>query len=39
LVDHFGPGLPFMLAGLLVLGTLFMTASLEKYATKTVLQG
>jgi len=38
LVDHFGPGLPFMLAGLLVLGTLFMTASLEKYATTTVVQ-
>ncbi|HTE46005.1 MAG TPA: MFS transporter [Gemmatimonadaceae bacterium] len=32
LVDHFGPGLPFMVAGVLVLATLLMTASLEEYA-------
>jgi hypothetical protein len=38
LVDHYGPGLPFMLAGLLVFGTLFMTASLEKYETTRVMQ-
>jgi multidrug resistance protein len=29
LVDHFGPGLPFMVAGLLVLGTLVMTGSID----------
>jgi multidrug resistance protein len=33
LVDHFGPGLPFMVAGVLVLASLLMTTSLEKYAT------
>jgi multidrug resistance protein len=32
LVDHFGPGLPFLVAGILVLVTLLMTASLEEYA-------
>ncbi|MEP6491047.1 MAG: MFS transporter [bacterium] len=31
LVDRFGPGLPFMVAGILVLATLLMTASLEQY--------
>ena len=32
LVDHFGPGLPFLVAGILVLATLLMTGSLEEYA-------
>ena len=36
LVDHYGPGLPFMVAGLLVLATLAMTASLEKYVPAVV---
>jgi multidrug resistance protein len=31
LVDRFGPGVPFIVAGVLVLATLFMTASLEDY--------
>jgi multidrug resistance protein len=30
-LDRFGPGVPFIGAGLLVLGTLLMTASLEDY--------
>ena len=30
-VDRFGPGVPFIGAGVLVLGTLLMTASLEDY--------
>ena len=38
LVDRFGPGLPFMVAGLFVLATLTMTASLDKYAP-VVIQG
>lgn len=36
LVDHFGPGLPFLVAGLLVLATLSMTASLERYAATEI---
>jgi MFS family permease len=32
LVDRFGPGLPFLVAGMLVLATLLMTSSLEEYA-------
>jgi MFS family permease len=31
LVDRFGPGVPFVVAGVLVLMTILMTASLEEY--------
>jgi len=34
LIDRYGPGLPFLIAGLLVLATLFMTASLESYGAE-----
>jgi hypothetical protein len=30
-IDRFGPGVPFIGAGILVFATLFMTASLEDY--------
>jgi len=36
LVDHYGSGLPFMVAGLMVLAALLMTASLEKYVPAMV---
>jgi multidrug resistance protein len=36
IVDHYGSGPPFMVAGLMVLATLLMTASLEKYAPAMV---
>jgi multidrug resistance protein len=36
LVDHYGSGPPFMVAGLMVLATLLMTASLEKYVPAMV---
>ena len=38
LVDRYGPGLPFLVAGILVLATLLMTASLEKFVP-VVVQG
>jgi predicted MFS family arabinose efflux permease len=34
LVDHYGPGLPFMVAGLLVLATLMMTTSIDQTAVR-----
>ncbi len=36
IVDHYGSGPPFMVAGLMVLATLLMTASLEKYVPAMV---
>jgi hypothetical protein len=32
LMDHLGFGFPFIVAGILVFGTLFLTTSMEEYA-------